>query len=128
VLVDVSKPLDFSRGFPPTLTVCNDDSLAEQIQRRFPDVRVVKALNTLTAALMVAPAELPEETNVFVCGDDAGAKTDVADLLESLGWPRGRIVDLGGLDAARGTEMYLALWLRFMRALGTPRVNIRLVT
>jgi len=53
ILVDVANPLDFSRGMPPTLTVCNTDSLAEQIQRAFPKVRVVKSLNTVTAALMV---------------------------------------------------------------------------
>src|ERR687885_2784507 len=67
VLVDVANPLDFSKGMPPTLTVCNDDSLGEQIQRAFPDARVVKALNTVNAFVMVAPVE---GTTLFVCGDD----------------------------------------------------------
>src|ERR1700704_1141723 len=47
VLVDVSNPLDFSQGMPPTLSVCNDDSLAERIQATFPDAKVVKTLNTI---------------------------------------------------------------------------------
>jgi predicted dinucleotide-binding enzyme len=127
ILVDVSNPLDFSHGFPPTLTVCNDDSLAERIQRRFPETRVVKALNTVTASVMVEPGLLPEETNLLICGDDDGAKRDVAALLETFGWPAARILDLGPIAAARGTEMYLPLWLRLMGALGTPQLNLRIV-
>jgi predicted dinucleotide-binding enzyme len=127
VLVDVSNPLDFSRGMPPTLTVCNDDSLAEQIQRRFPDTRVVKTLNTVNANVMVDPASLPGEHDVFVCGDDEAAKTEVRGLLESFGWPPERIVDLGAIDGARAVEMYLPLWVRLFRTFGTPHVNVRVV-
>jgi 8-hydroxy-5-deazaflavin:NADPH oxidoreductase len=126
-LVDVSNPLDFSRGMPPTLTVCNDDSLAEQIQRRFPDTRVVKTLNTVNAGVMVDPASIPGEHDVFVCGDDEAAKAQVVELLESFGWPRERIVDLGGIDGARAAEMYLPLWLRLFRTFGTRQVNVRVV-
>ena len=124
VLVDVANALDFSQGMPPTLTVCNDDSLGEQIQRAFPDTRVVKALNTVTSSVMVDPID---GTNLFICGDDAGAKQEVADLLAGFGWPAGSIVDLGGIEAARGTEMYLPLWLRLMGAQGTPQFNIAVV-
>jgi predicted dinucleotide-binding enzyme len=124
VLVDVANPLDFSRGMPPTLTVCNDDSLAEQIQRRFPETLVVKTLNTVNAGLMVNPSLVPGEHDVFVCGDDDGAKAEVVELLESFGWPRGRIVDLGGIEGARATEMYLPLWLRLWGTFGTPHVNV----
>ena len=63
---DVSNPLDFSRGMPPTLFVCNTDSLGEQIQQRFPDTRVVKAFNTLTAYLMVNPAKLPDDHDLII--------------------------------------------------------------
>jgi len=80
-LVDVSNPLDFSKGFPPTLTVCNTDSIAEQIQAAFPDAKVVKTLNTMTAAVMVNPGLVPGEHDVFVSGNDAGAKAQVSDLL-----------------------------------------------
>jgi predicted dinucleotide-binding enzyme len=123
-LVDVANPLDFSRGMPPTLSVCNDDSLGEQIQAAFPGARVVKALNTVNAAIMVAPDRVPGNHNLFVCGDDAGAKAEATALLESLGWPRDAVIDLGGISAARGTEMYLPLWLRLMGALGSAEFNI----
>jgi predicted dinucleotide-binding enzyme len=55
VLIDVSNPLDFSRGMPPTLSVSNTDSLGEQIQRRFPEAKVVKTLHTMNAYLMIDP-------------------------------------------------------------------------
>lgn len=58
ILIDLSNALDFSHGFPPTLSVCNTDSVAEQIQRAFPGARVVKTLNTTTAAVMVDPAKV----------------------------------------------------------------------
>jgi predicted dinucleotide-binding enzyme len=124
VLVDVANPLDVSKGMPPTLTVCNDDSLAEQIQRAFPDVRVVKALNTVTAAVMVAPDRVPGTHTVFVCGDDAGAKAQVGELLRGFGWPAESILDLGGIEAARGPELYLPLWLRLWGATGTAILNV----
>lgn len=125
VLLDISNPLDFSAGFPPTLTVKDTDSLAEQIQRAFPGLRVVKALNTLTAELMVHPGTLPETTTVFVCGDDADAKATVTRLLESFG--HADVLDLGELSSARGAEMFLPLWLRIMGALGTASFNIKVV-
>ena len=124
VLVDVANPLDFSHGMPPTLSVCNDDSLGEQIQRAFPDTRVVKALNTISAPVMIDPID---GTNLFTCGDDGAAKQEVVELLAGFGWPADSIVDLGGIEAARGTEMYLALWLRLMGAQGTPQFNIAVV-
>jgi hypothetical protein len=124
VLVDVANPLESSPGMPPTLTVCNDDSLGERIQRRFPDTRVVKALNTVNARVMVNPSSIGGEHDLFVCGADEGAKAEVVELLESFGWPRERIVDLGGIDGARGMEMYLPLWVRLARTFGTPHVSI----
>jgi 8-hydroxy-5-deazaflavin:NADPH oxidoreductase len=125
VLVDVSNPLDFSGGFPPTLSVKDTDSLGEQIQRAHPDARVVKTLNTLTAALMVHPETLGRQSTVFVSGEDAVAKRAVVDLLTAFGHPD--VVDLGGIASARGPEMYLPLWLRLMGALGTAEFNIRVV-
>lgn len=125
VLIDVSNPLDFSQGMPPTLLVKDTDSLAEQIQRTFPQARVVKTLNTMNAGLMVHPESLPETTSVFVSGDDAQAKAQVAELLRSFG--HGDVIDLGDITTARGTEMVLPLWLRIMGALGTPAFNFRIV-
>jgi predicted dinucleotide-binding enzyme len=127
VLIDVSNPLDFSNGFPPSLTVANTDSLGEQIQRAFPDTRVVKTLNTLTAAVMVDPQSLSEPTDMFLAGEDPSAKDVARGLLEQLGWAPERIRDLGGIDAARGMEAWVLLWIRLMGTLGGPVFNIRLV-
>jgi predicted dinucleotide-binding enzyme len=124
VLLDVSNPLDFSQGMPPRLTVCNDDSLAEQLQRAFPEVRVVKALNTVTAAVMVQPDLVPGRHTMFMCGDDAAAKEQVGVLLAELGWTDGSVLDLGDITAARGMEMYLPLWLRLYGASGTAVLNV----
>jgi len=125
VIVDVANPLDFSHGFPPTLSVCNTDSLGEQIQKAFPDARVVKTLNTVNANVMVEPSRVPGEHSVFVAGDDVAAKETVKDLLKDFGWSEASIVDLGDIRAARGTEMYLPLWLSMMGALGSTDFNIR---
>jgi 8-hydroxy-5-deazaflavin:NADPH oxidoreductase len=124
VLVDVSNPLDFSKGFPPTLSVCNTDSIAEQIQAAFPNARVVKTLNTMTAAVMVNPALVSGEHDVFVSGNDAGAKSDVTDLLRAFGWRN--IIDLGDLSTARGVEMVLPLWLRLMGTFKSPIMNFHI--
>ncbi|MCC6613209.1 MAG: NAD(P)-binding domain-containing protein [Anaerolineae bacterium] len=125
VLVDIANPLDASRGMPPVLAVSNTDSLAEQIQRAFPQVKVVKTLNTMTAQVMVNPRLLSEESAVFVSGNDAEAKAQVADLLKrDFGWPS--VIDLGDITSARGAEMLLPIWLRLMGALQTPLFNFKI--
>ncbi|HET6146809.1 MAG TPA: NAD(P)-binding domain-containing protein [Polyangia bacterium] len=125
VLVDVSNPLDFSKGMPPSLSVCNTDSLAEQLQRAFPSIKVVKALNTMTAAIMVNPGLIKDEHDVFLCGNDAGAKGQVSELLTGgFGWQH--VIDLGDLTAARGLEMALPLWLRLYGALQSPMFNFHI--
>jgi predicted dinucleotide-binding enzyme len=125
VLIDISNPLDFSAGFPPTLFVKDTHSLGEQIQEAFPEVRVVKSLNTLTAQLMVEPGLLGEATTVFVSGDDGAAKATVTEILTALGHED--VIDLGDIATARGPEMYLPLWLRTMGAVGTALFNIKVV-
>jgi predicted dinucleotide-binding enzyme len=125
-LVDVAVPLDFSAGFPPTLAICNDDSLGERIQAAFPETRVVKALNTVNSAVMVDPGRIRGDHSIFVCGDDGAAKAQVSALLEAIGWPAESIVDLGGIEAARATEMYLPLWLRLYCHFGDADFNISL--
>jgi len=124
-LLDISNPLDFSAGFPPSLFVKDTDSLAERIQAAFPEARVVKSLNTLTAQLMVEPGLLGEPTTVFVSGDDSDAKAAVTGLLTAFGHQD--VIDLGGIETARGPEMLLPLWLRTMGALGTGLFNIKVV-
>lgn len=127
VVADVANALDFSQGRPPTLSVANTDSLAEQIQRAFPEARVVKTLNTMTARVMVEPGRLPGRHDTFLAGDDADAKEVVKSLLRGFGWPDESIVDVGGIRAARGLEMYLPLWLSLMGALGSSDFNIGVV-
>lgn len=127
ILIDIANPLDFSQGMPPTLFVDNTDSLGEQIQRAYPQVRVVKTLNTVTASLMVNPSQLAGgDHHLFVSGNDAEAKAQVIDLLTAwFGWRQ--IIDLGDITTARGTEMYLPLWLRLWGALGTGLFNVKVV-
>jgi 8-hydroxy-5-deazaflavin:NADPH oxidoreductase len=126
VVLDVANALVFDGGPAPTLAVANTDSLGEQIQRAFPRARVVKALNTVNCAVMARPDRVPGDHVGFVAGDDADAKRAVTDLLADMGWPRPSVLDLGGIAAARGTEMYMPLWLALMGALGTADFNISL--
>lgn len=127
IMLDISNPLDFSRGFPPTLSICNDDSLGEQIQRAFPRLRVVKTLNTVTAAVMVNPAVVNGgDHTLFISGNDAEAKARVKRWLgEWFGWRDP--IDLGDITTARGTEMLLPLWLRLMGVLGSPMFQLKVV-
>ncbi|MEA2716160.1 MAG: 8-hydroxy-5-deazaflavin:NADPH oxidoreductase [Actinomycetota bacterium] len=125
VLVDVANPLQRTPGVGLTLSVCNTDSLGEQIQRRFPEARVVKTLNTVNADVMVEPGIVPGSHTMFLCGNDAAAKHQVRQVLESFGWPPADLLDLGDIGAARAMEMYLPLWLRLSSATGSWRLNVK---
>lgn len=125
ILIDIANPLDFSNGMPPSLFICNTDSLGERIQSTFPGLRVVKTLNTLNCNLMVDPSLLPSDHDIFMSGNDAAAKADVRHLLESFGWTT--IHDLGDITTARGTEMLLPVWIRLWGALGSPMFNFKIV-
>lgn len=126
VLIDLANPLDFSKGMPPTLSVCNTDSLAEQIQKRFPELKVVKTLNTVSAHVMIGPGQLADSDHtMFLCGDDEDAKKTVTGILQSFGWKD--ILDVGDITGARGLEMYLPIWLRLWQATGVPMFNVKVV-
>lgn len=126
LLFDIANPLDFSKGMPPRLSVCNDDSLGEQIQRAFPRTKVVKTLNTVNCNVMVDPARIPGAHAMFMAGNDTEAKARVHGILtEWFGWQQ--IIDLGDISASRGTESYLPLWIRLWGALKTPDFNVALV-
>jgi hypothetical protein len=127
ILIDVANPLDFSHGMPPSLSVCNTDSLGEQIQRAFPDVKVVKTLNTTNTLVMVDPAAVGGgDHDLFISGNDAGAKAQVTALLGRwFGWRC--VIDLGDITTARGTEMLLPIWVRLYGTLGTPMFNFKIV-
>jgi predicted dinucleotide-binding enzyme len=125
VLVDVANPLDFSKGMPPFLipALSGPTSLGEEIQKAFPEARVVKAFNTIAAAVMVDPGKIPGEHDLFLAGNDAGAKDAVAEIARGFGWTR--IVDLGDIVGARASEALLPFWVRQWMTGGTPLVNIR---
>jgi predicted dinucleotide-binding enzyme len=126
ILIDISNPLDFSKGRPPTLSVCNTDSLGEQIQRAFPEVKVVKTLNTVNCNVMVSPSLVPGDHDMFICGNDSAAKGKVTEILKGwFGWKS--VVDLGDISGARAMEMYLPIWLRLMMKFQTSKFNIRVV-
>jgi 8-hydroxy-5-deazaflavin:NADPH oxidoreductase len=124
ILIDVANPLDYSRGAPPTLTVCNTDSLGEQIQREHPILRVVKALNTMNVDVMVHPDRLLGPHDVFICGNDQEAKAEVTRILTDwFGWES--VIDLGDISQSRGMEMALPLWISLQKKLGTNIFNFR---
>ncbi len=126
VLIDTSNPLDRSTD-TWTLTVCNTDSLGEQIQRMFPDAKVVKSLNTVNANVMVDPNKLIEKTDVFVSGNDIEAKAVVVRILrEWFGWRE--VIDLGNITTSRSVEMYVPLWHNLRTAISSQRFNIKVVT
>lgn len=126
IIMDISNPLDFSKGMPPSLLVVNTDSLAEQIQRAFPSAKVVKTLNTINADVQTNPkALMMGDHDVFLSGNDTSAKERVKEILKSYGWTN--MIDLGGLSTARGTEMMLPVWVMLMQALKTPIFNFKIV-
>ncbi len=127
ILIDIANPLDFSKGMPPQLSIFNDDSLGERIQRTFPGAKVVKTLNTVNCNVMVDPSRIPGEHVMFMSGNDPEAKAAVRGILtEWLGWRQ--VVDLGDISTARGTESYLMLWIRLWGALKTPDFNVAILT
>jgi len=129
IIVDIANPLDFSKGMPPSLSVCNTNSLGEEIQKAFPSAKVVKTLNTLWCGLMVNPAMINGgDHNVFICGNDSAAKEQVKEILKSFGWLEKNILDLGDITSARATEMYLPLWLSIYGSTNNGAFNIKIVS
>jgi predicted dinucleotide-binding enzyme len=129
IIVDISNPLDFSKGMPPSLTFANTNSLGEEIQKAFPESMVVKALNTMWCGIMVNPGMINGgDHNTFLSGNDLSAKNEVKGILKSFGWTENNIIDLGDITTARGTEMFLALWVRVMGATNSGAFNIKIVS
>jgi 8-hydroxy-5-deazaflavin:NADPH oxidoreductase len=125
ILIDTANPIDYSTD-EWSLTVCNTDSLGEQIQRAFPEARVVKTLNTINCNVMVEPNKLSERTDVFVSGNDPEARKTVSKLLHDFGWIS--VIDLGDIITSRSVEMYIVLWRNFRHVVDSYRFNIKLVS
>jgi 8-hydroxy-5-deazaflavin:NADPH oxidoreductase len=126
VLIDVGNPLDFSQGMPPALTAAlsGHTSLAEQIQAAFPTAKVVKAFNTIGAAIMVNPSIVAGAHDLLIAGNDAGAKDTVTAIARGFGWQH--VVDLGDIKGARSMEAQVLLWMRVMEAKGGFLHNIHI--
>lgn len=131
-VIDLTNPLDFSNGMPPSLLpqYCNTWSLGEEIQKQLPSAQVVKALNTVTANLMVDANKVNDGNhNLFICGNDANAKNKVKHLLaENFNWKPELILDLGDIKYARMTEAIIPFWVAVMQSAKTPMFNYMIVT
>jgi 8-hydroxy-5-deazaflavin:NADPH oxidoreductase len=121
VVVDVSNPLDFADGVL-SLSICNTNSLGEEVQRALPSAKVVKTLNIVNCEVMVDPAKGGHPT-MLLCGNDSEAKKQVAAFLKTMGWRD--ILDLGDITKARGTEMLLPLWLNLFQSFGSPHFGFK---
>ena len=132
VVIDLTNPLDFSKGMPPSLLpqYCNTWSMGEEIQQQLPTAHVVKALNTVTANLMVDANRVNDGNhNLFVCGNDVEAKNKVKHLLaDNFNWKPELILDLGDIKYARMTEAIVPFWVAVMQAEKTPMFNYMIVT
>jgi 8-hydroxy-5-deazaflavin:NADPH oxidoreductase len=109
------------------LTYVNDDSLAEEIQREFPELRVVKALNTMHREVMTTPDKLPGDHAAFICGNDEEAKAQVRELLDDFRWKEENVFDLGDITAARAMEMFVVLWVRLNGTLDRQLFSLAVV-
>ncbi len=126
ILIDVTNPLEFAEGASPSLSICNTDSLGEKIQKTFPDLRVVKTLNSVNCRVMVEPSLIKSDHDMFISGNDIEAKKKVIEILKDwFGWKS--IIDLGDISGARSQEMMLPMWLRLMGIYGSPDFNFRVV-
>jgi predicted dinucleotide-binding enzyme len=109
IVIDVTNPLDFSKGMPPELAVGHTDSAGEIIQRMLPDSKVVKALNTVGNPHFMHPDFHGGPPTMFICGnDDEAKKTVTDDILTKFGW---ETVDVGGIGGARILEPLALLWI-----------------
>ncbi|HTW77640.1 MAG TPA: NAD(P)-binding domain-containing protein [Thermoplasmata archaeon] len=125
VLIDVTNPLDFSKGMPPGLFVGLTDSLGERVQRRLPRARVVKCFNIVPNARMGHPERHGEKPDMILAGNDPAAKAQVTEILRSFGWSGA--IDIGGIDSARWLEAMVPLWVRVATALGSYDVAFKVV-
>jgi 8-hydroxy-5-deazaflavin:NADPH oxidoreductase len=110
VVIDATNPLDMSKGPPPTLSITGQDSGGEQVQRQLPGAHVVKAFNIVGNTLMFRPQLPGGPPDMLICGNDEGAKKQVAALLSDFGWVT---TDLGGIEASRYLEAMCIVWVLY---------------
>ncbi|MDP4220821.1 MAG: NAD(P)-binding domain-containing protein [Bacteroidota bacterium] len=125
VVIDVTNPLDFSKGMPPGLLVGHTDSAGEQIQRQLPKAHVVKALNIVGNPDMVNPDFPDGPADMFICGNDAEAKKTVTTILDKFGWTS--VLDIGGIEGSRVLEPLTILWVMYGSIKGTWRHAFKVI-
>jgi 8-hydroxy-5-deazaflavin:NADPH oxidoreductase len=87
VVIDVTNPLDFSKGMPPRLAIGHTDSAGETVQRMLPDSKVVKAFNIVGNPHFIHPDYPGGPPTMFICGNDEDAKKSVVNnILTKFGW------------------------------------------
>jgi predicted dinucleotide-binding enzyme len=111
VVIDVTNPLAFHEGGPPSLALGHTDSGGEQVQRWLPESRVVKGFNIVGNTLFFRPDLPGGPPTMFICGDDEQARRTVGQLVEEFGWPE--VVDIGGIEGARHLEPVCILWVLY---------------
>ncbi|WP_299705394.1 NAD(P)-binding domain-containing protein [uncultured Pontibacter sp.] len=126
-IIDISNPLDFSKGMPPSLIpeLSNTNSLGEKIQKLLPEANVVKTLNIVNCEVMVDAKKSGGDPTMFMSGNSAEAKEEVKGMLQQFGWTD--IIDLGDITTARGTEMMLPIWIRTWMATGNGYFAFKIV-
>jgi len=125
IVIDVSVPLDFSKGMPPGLFMGTSDSLGEQNQRQLPDAYVVKAFNIVGNPDMVNPDFPDGKPDMLICGNDGDAKKSVTEILHKFGWPT--VVYLGGIEGSRELEPFVVLWVRYGIATGNWKIAMKML-
>jgi 8-hydroxy-5-deazaflavin:NADPH oxidoreductase len=109
IVIDVTNPLDFSKGMPPKLAVGHTDSAGETVQRLLPDAKVIKTFNIVGNPHMVHPDFPCGPPTMFICGNDEEAKKTIMDsILTPFGW---ETIDIGGIEGARLLEPLAMLWI-----------------
>jgi len=123
VVIDAVNPLKFSdKG--PELAVGFSDSAGERVQKWLPGAKVVKAFNTVGNPHMVDPKFPGGPPDMFICGNDAGAKKTVSEICKSFGWPT---IDLGGIESARYLEPLAMVWIKYYFLTQTGNHAIKLL-
>ncbi len=121
LVIDITNPLDFTKGMPPSLFISNTDSLGEQVQRKLPGAKVVKTLNIVNSEVIVIPALIPGDPDMLLCGDDDEAKKQVTSLLNDFGWKK--VIDLGGIKSAKSMEPFVLLWINVFKLWAVPSLR-----
>jgi predicted dinucleotide-binding enzyme len=111
ILIDVTNPLDFSKGSPPILASAFRNSGGEQVQKWLPDAKVVKAFNIVNAHIMINPNMQDGMPDMFIAGNDTNAKQKVIEIIEQLGWKG--IHDLGDISMSYWLETFAMLWIHY---------------